>query len=277
MAQYESERLARFLDALGYDEEPMAMLYTDNEPAEGFAPSSVPLPSLEDDRERRVDWKLLNENWSCVLGKLRLARHKKTAAFFGKERFGCLGGAFFLGFNKPQLETIVHYVSAGIPNVLEGERYFPSPDAARQYYRDMDPEAAPGRFCVFKPISLLGESETPEIVTFFAGPEVISGLHQLTLFVTDDPEAVMSPWGAGCANLVAWPRRYKKEGKLKACLGGWDPSCRRFLKQDEITLTLPVIMFDKMLSLWTESFLTQEAWRSVRKRIDRGRRVRANE
>ncbi len=276
MVPYGSENLASFLEALGYDEDPMAMFYTDDEPPEGFSPKALPLPSLEDDRERRVDWKLLNENWSCVLGKLRLARHKKTAAYFGKERFGCLGGAFFLGFNKPQLETIVHYVSTGIPNIVEGEHYFPTPEAARRYYEDLDPGAAPGKFCVFKPMSLLGEAESPEFVTFFAGPEVISGIHQLTLFVTNDSEAVMSPWGAGCANLVAWPRKYKSEGKSKACLGGWDPSCRKFLKQDEITFTIPLDMFDTMLALWKESFLTRAAWKSVKKRIDQGRRVRAS-
>ncbi len=273
MTRFPTERIAPFLEALGYDEDPMAMFYTDQEPAEGFAPAPLPLPSIEEDRDRKVDWKLLNENWSCVLGKLRLARQKNTTAYFGKERFGCLGGAFFLGYNKPQLETIVHYVSTGIPNVLEGEHYFPSPESARNYYQEIDPEPAPGRFCVFKPISRLEQGELPEFVTFFARPEVISGLHQLTLFVTNDPEAVTSPWGAGCANLVAWPRKYKQNGSLKACLGGWDPSCRKFLKQDEITFTLPMEMCEQMLIRWEESFLTASAWKSVKKRIDRSRRM----
>jgi uncharacterized protein (DUF169 family) len=263
--------LNSFLETLGYNEEPMGMFYTDDEPASGISPKRQPLPTAEDEARGALDWKALHTNWSCVLGSLRLARTRKTAAYFQRDRFGCLGAAFFLGFNKPQLESIVHYVSTGVPNVLEGERYFPSPEAARKYYKLLDPEPAPKTFCVFKPLSMFGPGEEPEFVHFFAGPEVISGLHQLTLFVTGDPESVASPWSAGCGNLVAWPRKYKSEGRPRACLGGWDPSCRKFLKLEEITFSIPIEMFRGMLDVWPKSFLTADAWQSVRKRIARSR------
>jgi uncharacterized protein (DUF169 family) len=270
----ESDRKLRlFLEALGHDEEPMGMFYTDEEPAEGIAPKPHRLPSAEEDAQRRIDWKALHKNWSCVLGNLRLARKRKTASYFAPDRFGCLGGAFFLGFNKPQLETIVRYVSTGIPDVLEGEHYIESPEACRKYYENLDPDPAPGRYCVFKPMSKLAPSETPQFVTFFARPEVMSGLHQLAMFVTNDPEVVMSPWGAGCTNLVSWPRKYQAEGKMKACLGGWDPSCRKFLKTDELTFTLPLEMYEIMLDRWPDSFLEAEAWRSVKKRVAKSRQA----
>lgn len=265
--------LPAFLGALGHGEEPMGMVYTDIEPDDGISPKPNWLPTAEEEAQRRIDWKSLHENWSCVLGILWRARRKNTAAYFEKQRFGCAGGAFFLGFNKPQLETIVHFVSTGIPTVLEGERYFESPESARKYYQDIDPDPAPKRFCVFRPLSQFSPDETPEFVTFFAGPEVISGLHQLTMFVTNDPEAVMSPWGAGCANIVTWPRKYSAEGKLKACLGGWDPSCRKFLKTDEITFTLPYEMYRRMLSQWPGSFITTGSWDVVKKRNFKSRRA----
>ncbi len=260
-----------FLEAIGYDEDPMGMIYSDEEPAKGLSPRLQALPSAEDDASGKMDWKALHVNWSCAIGTLRLARKRQTAAYFGRDRFGCLGGAFFLGFNKPQVESIVRYVSTGVPNVLEGERYFASPEAARKYYVDLDPEPAPKRFCVFKPLSLFGPDEAPEFVNFFARPEAISGLHQLTLFVTGDPESVASPWSAGCGNLVAWPRKYAKEGRSKACLGGWDPSCRRFLKVDEITFTVPYQMFLGMLKVWQDSFITTDAWQRVKRRIAKSR------
>lgn len=267
MTAVEVAGLSEFLDALGYDEEPMGMCYTDLEPEKGIAPKPHQLPSAADEAAGRIDWTSIHKGWSCVLGTLRLARKRRTAAYFEKGRFGCLGAAFFLGFNKPQLEAIVQYVSTGIPGVLEGERYLPSPELARRYYEILDPEPAPKRFCVFKPLSAFGPGEQPEFVNFFARPEVISGLHQLTLFATEDPEAVMSPWSAGCGNLVAFPRKYKQQGRLKACLGGWDPSCRKFLKIDEITFTVPIEMFHSMIARWRESFLTAQAWQSVRRRI----------
>ena len=79
---------------------------------------------------------------------------------------------------------------------------------------------------------------------FFARAETISGLNQLATFVTNDFEAVQSPFGAGCSNLVAWPLKYLERGQLKAVLGGWDPSDRKFLKPDEITFAVPYEMFD---------------------------------
>ena len=88
----------------------------------------------------------------------------------------------------------------------------------------IDPRPAPARFCLFKPINLFGEDENPELVIFFSRPESIAGLNQLATFVTNDFEVVNSPFGAGCSNIVTWPLRYLAQGKLKAVLGGWDPS-----------------------------------------------------
>lgn len=267
------ERLRELLDALGHDEEPMGMFYSETEPESGYAPKPGILPSIEQEARNEVDWKSLWENFSCVFGQLWLARRKKTAAYFSQERFGCLGCAFFLGFMKPQLNFIVHYVSTGIPGVVAGERYLDSPERTRQYYDMMDPAPAPSRFCVFQPVSLIPGSQEIELVVFFARPEVISALHQLATFVTGDFEAVCSPFGAGCANIVTWPRRYRAQGKVKAVLGGWDPSDRRFLKPDEITFAVPWDMFEAMLVRWDQSFLITETWRNIRKKVEKSRKA----
>ncbi len=264
-----NEELERFLAALGHHEEPMGIFYTDTEPEAGFSPKPMPLPSVESEAQGTIDWNGLFKDWSCVIGKIWLARKKKTAAYFDRERFGCLGGAFFLGFLKPQLEFIVHYVSTGIPNVVEGERYLESPEVTRNFYQAIDPVPAPKRFCVVKPLSMFGEGETPLLVVFFGRPEMISGLHQLAMFVTNDVEAVMSPWGAGCSDIVTWPLKYLRQGKMKAVVGGWDPSCRKYLKTDEITFSMPFEMYRRMIERWPDSFLVAEAWKTVLKKIER--------
>lgn len=273
MDPLDREKLNRFLEALGHDEEPMGMYYTDVEPREGYAPKPGLLPSIEQEARNEVDWKGLWENFSCVFGHLWLARKKKGLAYFSSERFGCLGCAFFLGFMKPQLNFIVHYVSTGIPGVIEGERYLDSPELTRKFYETMDPEPAPKPFCVFEPISRIAPPDQAEFAVFFGRPEVISALHQLATFVTGDFEAVVSPFGSGCANIVTWPTRYRSQGRLKAVLGGWDPSDRRFLKTDEITFTVPREMFQKMLDRWEQSFLTTETWQNVRKKVARSRKT----
>ncbi len=260
-------KLREFLEAVGYSEVPVGMIYTDEKPESAITPKQGRLPTREDEQKGSIDWETVNKDWVCALGVIWRARKKEQPAAFSENMFGCLGGAYFLGYNKPQLETIIHYVSSGVPGHLEGEHYIESPESARVYYEDLDPAPAPKRYCVFKPVTQFDESQAPEFITFFARPEVISGLHQLATYVTNDMEAVMSPWGAGCANIAHWPRRYAEQGKLKACLGGWDPSCRKYLKTDEITFTVPYKMFEMMINRFKESFLTKRAWQAVKKRI----------
>lgn len=273
MSSQQPEGLEAFLEILGDAEEPMGMFYTDEEPHAGISPKPGQLPTAEEEARGEVDFGSLWANFSCVIGQIWIARHKKTAAYFDREHFGCLGGAFYLGFNKPQLEVIAHYVSTGIPDKMEGERYFASPEEARQFFRDMDPRPAPKRFCVFKPVSLFSGDEKPEVIVFFARPEQMCGLHQLVRFVADDLEAVASPFGAGCSNIVTWPLKYQAQGKMRAVLGGWDPSERKYLKTDELTLAVPPEMYRRMLEQWSNSFLTASAWQVVRKRIAKSRKA----
>jgi len=271
--QMKKNDVERFLEAIGLDEEPMGMYYSDEEPVKGIAPKSGLLPTIEMEARGEVDWGALFGNFSCVIGNIWRARKKKTAAYFDKERFGCLGGAFYLGFLKPQLDFITYYVSTGIPDQMEGEHYLESPEVTRDFFNTIDPPPAPARYCVFAPVTQFKKETPPELVIFFARAEVISGLNQLATFVTNDFEAVYSPFGAGCSNIVTWPLRYLAQGKLKAVLGGWDPSDRKFLKTDEITFTVPFEMFQRMVNRWPESFLTTKTWAMVRKKINRSRKA----
>jgi uncharacterized protein (DUF169 family) len=273
MKKSDMPKVREFIDALGLTEEPMCMFYTNEEPVDGISPKPGALPTVEDEAAQRVDWSAINTNWMCVIGAIWRARKKKAAAVFDREHFGCLGGAFYLGFLKPQLDTIAYYVSTGIPGQLKGEHYFESPEVSRNFFHTIDPRPAPARFCVFKPISLFSEPEVPELVIFFSRPESIAGLNQLATFVTNDFEPVRSPFGAGCSNIVTWPLKYLAQGKLKAVLGGWDPSDRKFLKPDEITFTVPFEMFTRMVNRWPESFLKTETWDVVKKKAEHSRKA----
>jgi hypothetical protein len=267
------QKLSGFLDLLGLDEEPMGIFYTHEEPADGFTPKPADLPTRDKEMKNEINWQGVFGQFSCVMGHIWRARKKKRAAYFDARRFGCPGGAFFLGYMKPQTETIIHYVSTGIPGRMEGELYCDSPDRLREIFQYIDPRPAPAAFCVVKGLSLFGPHETPELVAFFARPETLSGLHQLAAFVTHDPEVVASPWGAGCANLVSWPLKYLSQGRSRAVLGGWDPSARKFFKTDELTFTVPWDMFDRMLGRFGESFLTTKTWETVRKKIERSKKT----
>lgn len=267
------KKVPSFLAVLGLDEEPMGLFYTDEKPTEDFSPEPIDLPTREKEIKNEIDWQAVFGKFSCVLGHIWRARKKKMAACFSAEQFGCPGAAFWLGFNKPQTEMIINYVSTGIPNWTEGERYCSSPDELRRIFEFVDPRPAPENYCVVKPLSLFNESEKPELVVFFARPESLCGLHQLAAFVTNDPEVVVSPWSSACGSLAAWPLHYLTRGKNKAVVGGWDPSARKFFKTDELSFTVPFHMFQAMLQRYGDSFLNTKTWTTVQKKIARSKKA----
>ena len=265
--------LPQFLEILRLDEEPMGLFYTDAKPAEGFSPKPNDLPTRQKEMKNEIDWQKVFGEFSCVMGHIWRARKKGATAYFSAEQFGCPGGAFWMGFNKPQTETIINYVSTGIPNWTPGERYCDSPDALRRIFEYVDPRPAPHKYCVVKPVGKFSDDEAPELIVFFTRPESLSGLHQLAAFVTNDPEVVVSPWGAGCGNVVAWPLHYLSKGQNRAVVGGWDPSARKFFKTDELSFTVPYKMFLDMLDRFKDSFLMTKAWATVQKKIERSKKT----
>lgn len=265
--------LPDFLQILGLDEEPMGLFYTDEAPETGFSPKPMDTPTREQEELGRINWQEVFGNFSCALGHIWRARRKKCAAYFSAERFGCPGAAFWLGFIKPQTETIINYVSTGIPDWVQGEKYCDSPNTLREIFNDLDPRPAPAKFLVVKPLSLFAEHEEPELVTFFTRPEPLCGLHQLAFYVTNDPEVAASPWSSGCGSIVVWPLKYLAQGLNKAVIGGWDPSARKFFKADELSFTVPFAMFGQMLERYGESFLSTKTWSIVGQKIARSRKA----
>lgn len=267
------QKLSELLDRLDLDEEPMGLCYTDTPPENGFSPEPLPLPTREKEERNEIDWPAVFGSFSCVMGNLWRARRKQRSAVFDAQRFGCPGGAFWLGFMKPQSETIIHYVSSGIPGHMKGELYCESPDQLRITFDTIDPVPAPKPYCVIQPVRAFEGNQEPELVIFFGRPETLSGLHQLAFFLTNDPEVVMSPWAAACGSIAAWPLRYRKEGRNKAVIGGWDCSARKFFKTDELSFTIPAGMFYDMLERFPDTFLRTDTWETVRKKIHRSRRA----
>jgi len=267
-----SPELVRFMDALGLSDEPMGVYYSDTEPENCLSPHSQEPVSRERELAGEVDWGSVQEHFDCVLGLVWRARKKNSAACFDRERFGCLGGAFYLGFLKPYLTMHPAIISSGIPGILEGERYARSPEAAQAFFDAMDPDPAPKPLLVVKPMSHFAD-ETLPVVVFFARPEVMSGLVFLTAFLTDDIESVRTPFGPGCSGLVTWPMKYLALGERRGVLGAFDPSCRKFLKTDELTFAVPFDLYREMIERWDESFLTTDTWKTVKKKIEKSRRT----
>lgn len=266
---------AIFMEHLGLGEEPFGVHYSNTKPENAFGPKTgIPI-SRELEEKGQLDMREVMKTFSCVIGNIWLARKKHGAAFISAEEYGCPGGVYYCSMLKPHLRFIEHYVSTGFAgSPLQGERYMPNPDAMLEFMLRVNPRPTDAKYCIFMPLSLFSEDEKPEFVIFFARPEALCGLFTHTVFTTGNMECVASPFGAGCTNIVSWPLYYKERGEEKAVIGGFDPSARKFMKFDELTFTVPLELYEKMLAALPESMFTHDTdWKNVRKKVARSARA----
>ena len=213
----------------------------------------------------------------CITAAMSIVRKGRTVVL-SADSVGCFGGKIQLGFaeqdftafsEKYPYSYLEYFLADGIPDIIEGERFKESPSICREMF--LMPEykifTAPARYCVFKRFDQLTAEDKPEVIIFFANPDVLSGLYNLVNFHTANPNAVIAPWGAGCDNIVTAPYREIKSSEPKAIMGMFDTSPRPFVQKDEITLAVPLSIFVKMVANMDNSFLITKSWSAVQKRI----------
>jgi hypothetical protein len=204
----------------------------------------------------------------CVIGQLARVRQGQPIAL-SVDSVGCFGGKRFLGFKQDVPPNFEYFLSCGIPGKLEGERYKRTPELVNQTLKRAPAIKAPGRFVVFKRWDQLEELDRPEVVIFFAPPDVLAGLFTLTYYDSVDPDAVICPMGSGCSSIVQNPYLEKDSSHPRAVLGMFDVSARPFVPPQMLTFALPMKRFEALVGYMDESFLITEAWGHVRNRLDR--------
>ena len=202
----------------------------------------------------------------CVIGALAEVRNGRSL-YFNVDSIGCPGGRRYLGFTEEIMPDFEHFLSCGIPGKLEGERYKKSPELVKELMNYMPKIEVPGRFIVFKRWDQIEESDHPEIVIFFARPDVLSGLFTLASFDEADQNQVIAPFGSGCSTIVQYPYLEKSSKHPRAVIGMFDVSARPFVPQNTLTFSVPMNKFVMMIENMDESFLITPSWARVQKRI----------
>ena len=202
----------------------------------------------------------------CLIGDLVKVR-RGVSRYFNFGSVGCPGGQLYLGFRHKFWRTFPDVLSCGIPGKFEGERYKKSPDLVREIMEQVPPFEAPGRFIVFKRWDKLEESDSAEVVVFFAQADVLAGLFTLANFDEGEPDGVISPWGSGCASIVRYPYFEKDSDRPRGVIGMLDTSSRPYVPGDAITFSVPMKKFVTMVANMKESFLITDSWKKVQKRI----------
>jgi len=204
----------------------------------------------------------------CVIAALSLVR-KGRALCFDAESIGCSGGQKYLGFRETEEPDVEYFLSCGIPGKVEGERYKKTPEIAAEAVKLEPSFKAPARFIVFKRWDSLNESDEPDVVIFFACPDVLSGLFTLANFEETEPNVVFTPWGSGCESIVMYPFLEKDSVRPRAVIGLFGVSARRYIPENTLSFSVSMLKFERMVRNMEESFLTTNSWKAVQKRMQR--------
>jgi uncharacterized protein (DUF169 family) len=205
----------------------------------------------------------------CLIAALDRVR-RGAPVRFGADDIGCPGGRRYTGFADGLRPNFEFFLSCGIPGKMEGERYKKSPGLVREIMARAPRLAAPGRYIVFKRWDLLDDVDEPDVVVFFATPDVLAGLFTLASFDTAEESGVVAPFSAGCGSIVLYPYLEKAKPEPRAVMGMFDPSARPHLPASTLSFAVPMARFARMIDNMDESFLITPTWDVVRRRIAAG-------
>jgi uncharacterized protein (DUF169 family) len=231
-----------------------------------FGDEELPITFYYTNEEGHADLVASGSVPRCVIAALSLIRNGRSLCF-NAESIGCFGGRRYLGFSETIRPNFEYFLSCGIPGKLEGERYKKTPEIAAESFKNAAKFKAPAKFIVFKRWDRLEQPDKPEVVVFFARPDVLSGLFTLANFDETEPNGVIAPFGSGCSSIVQNPFLEKDADRPRAVIGLFDVSARPFVPENTLTFSLPMRKFERMVNNMEESFLTTSSWKAVLKRI----------
>ena len=202
----------------------------------------------------------------CLIGALAEVRNGRSLCF-DTDSIGCPGGRRYAGFADKLMPNFEYFLSCGIPGKLKGERYKKSPELVKEVMRLAPAFKAPSRFIVFQRWDLLDKQDEPEVVIFFAQPDVLAGLFTLANFDEAEPNGVIAPFGAGCSSIIQHPYLEGRSARPRGVIGLFDISARPFVPPDVLTFSVPMAKFVRMIGNAEESFLITDSWRKIQDRI----------
>jgi uncharacterized protein (DUF169 family) len=206
------------------------------------------------------------KGWKCLVCDLLKVR-KGRSVVFDQSSVSCTGGKIYTGYETQRSPEFRYFLSSGKEGVVNGERYKQTPEMVDETVRRMEYVQSQGKTFTFRRWDQLGEADHPEVVIFFARPEVISGLFTLANFDQVDPEGVICPFGAGCSSIIHHPWLEQQKENPRAVLGMFDPSARPCVGIDVLTMAFPMKKFSRVIGYMDKSFLITETWGRVKKKI----------
>jgi len=208
------------------------------------------------------------DGWRCIICQIGRVRNG-TPLVFDSHSITCGGGRLFTGYSSERPPHFRYFLSHGEPGVVEGERYKQSPEIVDAWTKTISPLPSEGKEIFFTRWDQLTGQDNPDVVIFFARPEVLSGLFTLANFDQEGPDGVICPMGAGCSSIIYYPWHEQQQDDPTVVLGMFDPSARQCVPLDVLTMAFPMKKFARVVEYMEESFLITKSWNTVQKKIER--------
>lgn len=202
---------------------------------------------------------------SCLICELAKVRNGKSL-YYNIDSLACGGARRYLGYADKMRPGFEYFLSCG-NDQMEGERYIRTPEMVNEFMKNQKTLPAAGRNIVFKRWDKLAEEDNPDVVIFFAKPDVLSGLFTLANFDQTEPNGTICPFGAGCGTIIHYPYLESLTERQRAVIGMFDPSARPCVPENVITFAVPAKRFLRMVSFMEETFLITDTWKTVMNRI----------
>lgn len=206
------------------------------------------------------DQEIVSESWSCIIALLHKIR-KGFSASFSVDSIGCMGGKSYCGFAERPAKLNL-FLSTG------KEKYLKNPEIAQKAIDQFPIFTAPAKYITFKSWNRLTAADKPDVVIFFATPDVLAGLFTLANFDQTDPFTSIAPFSSGCGSIISYPYLESKKENPKAILGMFDVSARPYVPKNTLSFAVPMKKFEQMIKNMDDSFLNTAAWSKVQKRIN---------
>ncbi len=201
------------------------------------------------------------KGYTCIFSQIAPVKRGHSRAF-NMANLGCFGSFLPFGFDINLSKEVKNYIC----NI---ERVKKSYEHVESMYTYRPPLKAPGKYLVFKRWDMLEEHDNPQVVIFFATPDVTAGLHGLANFDTLTPHGVVVPFCTACDAIVGFPLSELESEDPKAVLGSMDPSARIYFKPNVTTFAAPWPKFLSILNNIDGSFLETAGWSKVKSRFQK--------
>jgi hypothetical protein len=258
-------------------------------------PEFAPVALVWSDSIPRDALQFKKGRFGCVLYLFAEASRRGRVAGGNRETIICKGGCAALGLgvdldsSEEQLDRYAALFSKGLKSAINqeayrgrmesapkgwramyeyGERRHCTADLARKWIQAELPRYdIPYEYIWFKPLARTDPDENIRTVIFPVNPVELAGLVTLAGSVMRGTDPVRAPQGPACTTLTAFAYAEGESEAPRAVLGMTDvdgrEAMRKRFRDDIVTLTLPLPLFQQMEREASDSVFQLPSWRAL--------------